>query len=490
MAHPFSCCSLRGGTSRFLPLVFFLCLVVACCVSLTTKGTEAQELPKVVARNAAAAAAASPLLPPTWGFNYDHFAPIEGGDGCQFTLADLLSLPHASEDAIAARLHTDFAAMQQLGATAVRLYVSLHSLLVNATSPNVTALSRLARVVDAANAHNLSVDLTGANVMRPSRVPSWLAAATDQDLRLAQTTFWRSVALQFVNATQEKKNKQTHPASAADAILAFNIINEPTVPTTDNAPLSVGCLGPANGTSPFGPQCDDSLCFCNALWRQPSLQFMAWAHATYKNASALSRHWPDFPRTAEGESWSHILLPASGSGGHHNASDPRYVDFVALQRQWAQDFCREMSTTIHDIDPARRVTVGDLGLSLGGQPTCTVGDGLDYYSVHLYPSHAGGAGDDNASAVKDWWRHVMGNVPDDGAPVVVEEMFPLGAPPDLASNLSLLLDLYLNATRPRAQGWVSFYWGSAQAMHMDPATAQLYSQWLQVWKAGCPFRSL
>jgi hypothetical protein len=88
--------------------------------------------------------------------------------------------------------------------------------------------------------------------------------------------------------------------------------------------------------------------------------------------------------------------------------------------------------------------------------------------------------------VESWWRFILGNVPADGAPVIVEEMFPLGAPPDMAANFTLLLADYLNATRPRATGWVSFYWGTPAEMRMDPHTARLYEDWLAVWQAGRP----
>ena len=84
-------------------------------------------------------------------------------------------------------------------------------------------------------------------------------------------------------------------------------------------------------------------------------------------------------------------------------------------------------------------------------------------------------------------RDRIAGLPADGSPVVIEEMFPLGAPPDLAFNFSALLSVYLNATRPRAVGWMSFYWGTPQEMRMDNQTAQLYNEWLDVWKRGRPF---
>jgi hypothetical protein len=34
---------------------------------------------------------------------------------------------------------------------------------------------------------------------------------------------------------------------------------------------------------------------------------------------------------------------------------------------------------------------------------------------------------------------------------------------------------------------MSFYWGTAQDLHMNPMSAAIYEQWLQVFKAGRPW---
>ena len=48
------------------------------------------------------------------------------------------------------------------------------------------------------------------------------------------------------------------------------------------------------------------------------------------------------------------------------------------------------------------------------------------------------------------WRDKINALPDDGAPVVVEEMFPLGSSKGV--SFTALLQGYLNATKPRGVG--------------------------------------
>jgi len=106
-----------------------------------------------------------PPLPRTWGFNYDRTYPAEAG-GCAQILADLLAMPPESADAIDAKLRADFTAMRRMNGTAVRLVASLDSLVTAPTELNQTAMALLQRVVDLAAESSLTVDLTGANVMR------------------------------------------------------------------------------------------------------------------------------------------------------------------------------------------------------------------------------------------------------------------------------------------------------------------------------------
>ena len=350
-------------------------------------------------------------------------------------MADLLAASPSAKAAVDARLKEDFGTMKSKNGTAVRLYLSLHSLLLGPNEPNLTAAARLVEVVNIAAAAGLTVDVTGANVMRPWAQPAWLAAANYSTLRAAHHTFWQATATALVGNA---------------AVLGFNLVNEPTFPAKDDSDLVTGCLP---GDVVHLPECegehDGLLCYCNSLWRNPSTPWTADIQKRFDTPAALKKHWHDFPRA--GESWSHVALPEGGD-------DPRHADFESFSRQWKRGWCSEMAGLIHGIDKQRRVTLGDLQLSTGGsmqeppEATCTTADGLDYYSLHLYPQ----AAVQNNASLGDWLRNRVAAVPDDGAKIVVEEMFPLGAPPSFGSPAEILRT-YLSAMGPRTVGWMSFY---------------------------------
>ena len=361
---------------------------------------------------------ATPLeLPRVWGFNYDRFAPITPFFKCQMNLADLISLPVEAKSAIRSHLTRDFAAMRKYGANAVRLYVSLHSLLISPNKVNITAMNRLQSVVSIAAENGLDVDLSGANVMRPlHRLPLWLRNITDRQLRLAQRTFWKACASQFHQPSSTRR----------DTIMAFNLINEPIVwsgssPSDD---FSTGCLG--GGASVFGADCNDALCYSNFFQRTP-------------------------------------LPPGSNKSA------------------FAKEWCQEMSSAVKSISPERRVTIGDLQLSLGGKPTCSLNDGIDYFSLHLYPSYPPNA---SLGEIGAFWSGRMNALPQN-ATAMIEEMFPLGTPPN--TTLSSVLQEYLTSTSPKARGFMTFYWGTADDMHMPPVESTVYKEWLGVWERGRPW---
>jgi endo-1,4-beta-mannosidase len=148
---------------------------------------------------------------------------------------------------------------------------------------------------------------------------------------------------------------------------------------------------------------------------------------------------------------------------------------AAFTKAW----CKEMSGTIKALDPTRRVTLGDLkaSLQLTGPPSCAKEDGLDYYSLHvstryrsieltestverhdslltarmilpqLYPH-----GNDTAAQLAEKWSQRIATLPDDGLPVIIEEMYPLGG----SAPWSDILQVYINSTSPRTVGWMSF----------------------------------
>ena len=131
-----------------------------------------------------------------------------------------------------------------------------------------------------------------------------------------------------------------------------------------------------------------------------------------------------------------------------------------------------MAAAIHEVDPTRRVTLGDLVAStfLDAPLTCTKADGLYYYSLHLYPSDLG------TPAWTSWqsesWRKRIASLPDDANEVMIEEalpgvllseMFPgepvRGGCPlvnvSCVDQWPALLRTYISSTSPRAKGWMS-----------------------------------
>ena len=380
----------------------------------------------------------APALPAmTWGFNYDHFAPIVVNESnssnssrtatpCLMVLEDLLALADtpAMNRAVDAHLHRDFKAMRLLNATAVRLFLSLGAVLATATAPNTTALARLQRVVDIAAEEQLLVDLTGLAVMRPDTVPVWLTNASDSVLRASQRMFWHVVAVQFAGQS---------------TILSFNLINEPNVPSRHASELSIGCVYMGQNTSSASCKGRDTICYCANLWRNPS------PHCDAKCTADLVRGW-----------------------------------------------CSEMSGTIKAVDGGRRVTFGDMAFSMGTleEPRCTLADGLDYYSLHMQPPQAGTMTLDQLRA---FYTGRINALPDDGGLVVAEEMYPFPQCPGNGNWLgppgvgeAQLLNAYLNATRPRTVGWMAFYWGTAEALSMPASAAATYTKWLQIWASVRP----
>merc|ERR1711865_1263821 len=81
-----------------------------------------------------------------------------------------------------------------------------------------------------------------------------------------------------------------------------------------------------------------------------------------------------------------------------------------------------MSSAIKSIDSSRLITLGDDTLSMGAADLlCTLEDGLDYYSLHPQPPNAERM---TLEQLKSFWSGRMEALPQDGAPVVIEEIYP------------------------------------------------------------------
>jgi hypothetical protein len=79
-----------------------------------------------------------------------------------------------------------------------------------------------------------------------------------------------------------------------------------------------------------------------------------------------------------------------------------------------------MSSAIKSIDGSRLVTLGDDTLSMGTAGLlCTLEDGLDYYSLHPQPPNAEIL---TLEQLESFWSGRIAALPQDGAPVIIEEM--------------------------------------------------------------------
>jgi hypothetical protein len=135
----------------------------------------------------------------------------------------------------------------------------------------------------------------------------------------------------------------------------------------------------------------------------------------------------------------------------------------------------QLTAAIRAEDPEHLITVGVIPWALVW-PTAKpvfyapeVIGALDFVSIHLYP--AKGAVDKALTAMR---------VYDLGKPLVIEETFPL------ACSLEEM-DAFIQQSRSRAEGYVSFYWGRTAEEYgkatEKPEVAGVMRSWLQYFGA-------
>ncbi len=170
-------------------------------------------------------------------------------------------------------------------------------------------------------------------------------------------------------------------------------------------------------------------------------------------------------------------LPGKPLGGKHYVQrvtrDARGRTDKAIARAWVE----RLTTAIREVDDRHMITVGVIPWAQvfkGAQPlfeSPEVGGPLDFASVHFYPK----AGDLNGSlaALK---------VYEVGKPLVIEEIFPLGA--GLEET-----EAFIERSRAHVDGWMSFYWGKSIEEYEKEGDLKgaLDGGWLRRFRARSPY---
>ncbi|HXX92615.1 MAG TPA: cellulase family glycosylhydrolase [Planctomycetota bacterium] len=168
--------------------------------------------------------------------------------------------------------------------------------------------------------------------------------------------------------------------------------------------------------------------------------------------------------------------PGEPLGGYYYveqlSKDPGKRSRIELTREWMATLTR----AIRRHDPARLVTCGMFflfevpqGLTLGTDPR-EIAEGLDYLSVHLYPS----------DPKVDTALQLLATLAV-GKPVVIEEMFPLGCSMENFRR-------FVKASRGTASGWIGFYWGKTleECRRSSDLKDVFMRQWLEFFLSEGP----
>jgi len=171
-------------------------------------------------------------------------------------------------------------------------------------------------------------------------------------------------------------------------------------------------------------------------------------------------------------------LPGEGLGGKH------YVQRITLDargrsdKEIARAWVETLTTAIRSVDDGHMITVGVIPWAQvfkGARPlfySPEVGGPLDFVSVHFYPK----AGDLEGSlaALK---------VYEVGKPLVIEEIFPLGAGSEET-------EAFIERSRAHVDGWISFYWGKTIEEYEkagDLNNGALVGSWLRRFRSLSPY---
>jgi hypothetical protein len=173
-----------------------------------------------------------------------------------------------------------------------------------------------------------------------------------------------------------------------------------------------------------------------------------------------------------GKTW-HGGTPLGGYWYVENLTlDPGKRSRGEVTREWIAT----VSAGIRRNDPGRLVTAGTFflfevpaGLTLGPDPK-EFGEGLDYFSVHVYPK----------DATVDVHLKLLAGL-SGGKPILIEEMFPLSCSMESFRR-------FVAGSRGAASGWIGFYWGKtlAECRASRDMKDAFMVQWLEFFQAEGP----
>ena len=182
------------------------------------------------------------------------------------------------------------------------------------------------------------------------------------------------------------------------------------------------------------------------------------------------------------------ILPGKESAEGYLAGElggKHFVQRLALQlgeqsrEEMAQQWVKQLTTAIREVDEQHLITVGVIPWAQvfpGAKPlfySPTVGEPLDFVSAHFYPKKGNVAG--SLAALK---------VYEVGKPLVVEEIFPLGASLEETAE-------FIDSSREFTDGWISFYWGRTAEEYREQQDIQgaIIAAWLTWWQDNAPGQS-
>jgi hypothetical protein len=170
-------------------------------------------------------------------------------------------------------------------------------------------------------------------------------------------------------------------------------------------------------------------------------------------------------------------LPGPPLGGMHFVQRITTDMRGRTDKEIARDWVARLTAAIRSVDDRHMITVGVIPWAQGfkgAKPLFyapEVCGPLDFVSVHFYPK--AGKLDDDLAALR---------VYEVGKPLVIEEIFPLGASFEETET-------FIERSRTHVDGWISFYWGRTIEEYdkVGDLKSALVSGWLKRFRSLSPY---